>query len=153
MLLVDFIIFYNSSLCIVCSFLSSFFPKKEERKGSKERRKKRVRTYRENSLKKHERILGCKKGCFCGHFYKNARTHSHFRDIFPFFAWFNIQWRCGSNSAVFMLLKTASRVMRACFLCAFPYYHGLSFFFLQNAKHSCVSSSFFLERRKKNAKF
>ncbi|MBQ9692010.1 MAG: hypothetical protein IJV70_02505, partial [Clostridia bacterium] len=35
-----------------------------------------------------------------------------------------------------------------------PYqiYHGLSFFFLQNAKHSYVSSSFFLERRKKNAK-
>ena len=29
--------------------------------------------------------------------------------------------------------------------------HGLSFFFLQNAKHSCVSSSFFCERRKKNA--
>jgi len=28
--------------------------------------------------------------------------------------------------------------------------HGLSFFFLENAKHSEVSSSFFCERRKKN---
>ena len=55
------IIFYfsiKSSFSFSSSFLSSFFPKKEERKGSKERRKKRVLSSTENSLKKHERILG-----------------------------------------------------------------------------------------------
>ena len=87
MLLVDFIIFYNSSLCIVCSFLSSFFPKKEEMKRCilrmlKERRNETmhssnaVRSPTENSLKKHERILGTIASAKAGRRFRSFRKKS-----------------------------------------------------------------------------
>jgi len=52
---------------------------------------------------------------------------------------------CGSILGRHRVPKTASLLMRASFLRAFPFYHGFSFFFLERL------SSFFLKRRKKDA--
>ena len=73
----------NYVIYFLCSFLSSFFPKKEERKGTKERRKKRVQTYHENPRVTHSvrSDLGMFEICLCEHSVKMLVKHSHFRDV------------------------------------------------------------------------
>ena len=115
------------------------------------------------------------------HFYKNARKTLAFSGCFIRFTLNFMLWGvAGATRQYFMYDKIRSCFlsefstmpsMIPCTLCVhllvsseYPAYavyspilcrqkpaHGLSFFFLPNAKHSCVSSSFFLERRKKNA--
>ena len=59
---------------------------------------------------------------------------------------------CGNDStSIPLYLKTSLVLFERSFGEPLKNYHGFSFFFLQNAKHSCVSSSFFLKRRKKDA--
>jgi len=52
-----------------------------------------------------------------------------------------------------MYEKPRARLCERVFSEPFQIYHGLSFFFLQNAKHSRISSSFFLERKGKKWAF
>jgi hypothetical protein len=87
----------------------------------------------------------------CDHFYKNARKTLAFSGCFIRFSLDLMLWVvAGATRQYFMCEKPRACLCERVFCVPLKIYHGLSFFFLENAKHSYISSSFFLERRKKN---
>ena len=84
------------------------------------------------------------------HFEKNARKTLAFSGCYiRFTLGLNLRVLREQLGSISCTIKFA-RAFWANFQIEVPAYHGLSFFFLANAKHSCISSSFFCERRKKN---
>ena len=133
-------------LKIFVTFFLFFFRERKRQESDQRKQKETGANIPWKFAQKHEWILGCRKGCYCDHFYKNARKTLAFSGCLFHFSLDLMLWVvAGATRQYFMYEKPRAALCERVFGEPFR----TTTVFLSSFCERL--SSFFLERRKKNA--